>query len=175
MQQFFTQQSCICSLALETKAPLIAPNSAGSHPVIRHIPQNVHAIRNTAAMLCFPSVILRHACDPRPFFCSSRLLSLEDHDFVFHSRAFRICRSVVFGVRGDVLNTHECNLHLTHRLLAGCIGISSMQPGTQGGVGHGLAARLLPNRPKDEIAADPSAGERATSTDAPLPPGHGQS
>jgi hypothetical protein len=109
------------------------------------------------------------------FFVRSRLLSLNDPNFVFHLREFCIRRSAVFGVWGNVLDTHECNLHLTHRLLAGCIGISSMQRGTRGGVGHGLAARLLPNRPKDEIAADPSAGERATSTDAPLPPGHGQS
>jgi hypothetical protein len=81
----------------------------------------VFAIRDIPAMLRFPSVILRqHACDPRPFFCSSGLLSLNDRNFIFHLRAFRVRCSAVF----------ECDLRLTHRLLAGHISVSSMLSST---------------------------------------------
>jgi hypothetical protein len=113
-----------------TKWCRIAPNGAGLHPAIRHIPKKVRAIRDIAAMLHFPFVILRHACIPRPFLCSSRSLSLNDRAFVFHLRAFCIRRSAVFGIGGCVLDTCECDLCLTHRLLAGHIGNSSMLSST---------------------------------------------
>jgi hypothetical protein len=100
-----------------TKAPLVvAPNSAGLHPVIRHIPKK--CVQSRTPLQCFTFHLLSSAMHAIPgLFCCSRSLSLNNRDFVFHLRAFCIRRSAVFGVRGHVLDTCECNLHLTHRLL----------------------------------------------------------